>query len=194
MTCCQPLQVIQSAYEWLGARTSLASEKARIERGERAIARLTEQLDRLVAALRLYEQTRTIEVSPVALAHSFWRIAAENHDTAADKGVELRVSQTAAAVMSNAVLLDSVLLNLVRNAVKYTEPGGAACMARSALHSRRICRGCRAGSHARAAPADGRTFAGTAGSSRAARTSLDRRAAGRGGGDPRRGPLDHQSA
>jgi two-component system, OmpR family, phosphate regulon sensor histidine kinase PhoR len=120
----QPLQVIQSAYEWLGTRISVASEKARIQRGERAIARLTQQLDRLVGALRLYEQTRTIEVSPVALAPLFWRIAAENHDAAAEKGVELRVSQTAAAVMSNAVLLDSVLLNLVRNAVKYTEPGG----------------------------------------------------------------------
>ena len=71
----------------------------------------------------------------------------------------------------------------------------AACMARSALHSSRICRGHRAGSHARAALADERILTGTVvGSSRTARTSLDRRGAGRGGGDPRWRPLDHQSA
>lgn len=37
----QPLQVIQNAYEWLGSRVSRASEKLRLERGERALARLT---------------------------------------------------------------------------------------------------------------------------------------------------------
>ena len=40
----QPLQIIQSAYEWLGSRVAHTSEKARLQRGERAIARLTEQL------------------------------------------------------------------------------------------------------------------------------------------------------
>jgi hypothetical protein len=70
----------------------------------------------------------------------------------------------------------------------------AARMARSALHSGRICRGHRAGSHAPAAPADERILAGTVDSSSAARTSLDRRRAGRSGGDPRWRPLDHQSA
>jgi two-component system, OmpR family, phosphate regulon sensor histidine kinase PhoR len=119
----QPLQIIQSAYEWLGARVA-ASEKARLERGERAIARLTEQLDRLVGALRLYEHTKSIEVAPVPLAPLLHRIGAENAEAAAEKGVELRIRPTAAAIMSHPVLLDGILRNLVRNAVKYTEPGG----------------------------------------------------------------------
>jgi two-component system, OmpR family, phosphate regulon sensor histidine kinase PhoR len=119
----QPLQVIQSTYEWLGARVE-ASEKARLERGERAIARLTEQLDRLVGALRLYEHTKSIEVVPVPLAPLLWRIGAENAEAAADKGIELRIADTTTAVMSHRVLLDGILRNLVRNAVKYTEPGG----------------------------------------------------------------------
>ena len=42
--------------------------------------------------------------------------------------------------------------------------------------------------------ADWRILAGIVGPYRAACASLDRRRAGRGGGDPRRGPLDHQSA
>jgi len=119
----QPLQVIQSAYEWLGVRAA-ASEKARVERGERAIARLTEQLDRLVGALRLYEHTKSIVVSPVQLSSLFSDIATENAEAAIDKDLELRVVGTTAAVMSHPVLLDGILRNLVRNAIKYTEPGG----------------------------------------------------------------------
>jgi signal transduction histidine kinase len=120
----QPLQVIQSAYEWLGSRIAHGSEKVRLERGERAIATLTEQLDRLVGALRLYEHARTMELSPVALAPLFWRISSENESAAEEKDIELRVHATRGVVMSNSVLLDGILRNLVRNAVKYTELGG----------------------------------------------------------------------
>ena len=120
----QPLQIIQSAYEWLGSRVAHTSEKVRLERGERAIAKLTEQLDRLVSALRLYEHTQRMEISPVALAPLFWRIANENESDARENGIELRVHATRGVVMSNPVLLEGILRNLVRNAVKYTEPGG----------------------------------------------------------------------
>ena len=120
----QPLQIIQSAYEWLGSRVAHTSEKVRLERGERAIAKLTEQLDRLVSALRLYEHTQRMEISPVALAPLFWRIAHENDSDARENGIEIRVHATRGVVMSNHVLLEGILRNLVRNAVKYTEPGG----------------------------------------------------------------------
>jgi signal transduction histidine kinase len=120
----QPLQVIQSAYEWLSDRLGDASEKIRLERGERAIARLTEQLDRLVSALRLYEHTQSMEIAPVALAPLFWRIASENEGDAKANGIEMRVHATRGVVMSNPVLLEGILRNLVRNAVKYTDPGG----------------------------------------------------------------------
>lgn len=120
----QPLQVIQTAYEWLGSRVAHTSEKSRLDRGERAIATITEQLDRLVGALRLYEYTQRMEVAAVALAPLFWRIARENENAAGEKGIDMRVYATRSAVMSNPVLLDGILRNLVRNAVKYTQPGG----------------------------------------------------------------------
>jgi two-component system, OmpR family, phosphate regulon sensor histidine kinase PhoR len=120
----QPLQIIQSAYEWLGSRVAHTSEKVRLARGERAIATLTEQLDRLVSALRLYEQTQKMEISPVALPPLFWRIAKENESDALENGIELRMAATRGVIMSNPVLLEGILRNLVRNAVKYTKPGG----------------------------------------------------------------------
>src|SRR5262245_38652953 len=63
----QPLQVIQSAHEWLGTLADSPAAKVRLQRAERAIKELTEQLDSLVGALRLYEYTRTMDVSEVAL-------------------------------------------------------------------------------------------------------------------------------
>lgn len=120
----QPLQIIQSAYEWLGTRVAHTSEKIRLARGERAIARLSEQLDRLVSALRLYEHTQKMEISSVALAPLFWRIANENGSDARENGIDIRVHATRGVIMSNPVLLEGILRNLVRNAVKYTEPGG----------------------------------------------------------------------
>ena len=120
----QPLQIIQSAYEWLGNRVADSSEKARLERGERAIARLTEQLDRLVSALRLYEHTQRMEISSIPLRPLFCRIANENESDARERAIDIRIHATHGAVMSNPVLLEGILRNLMRNAVKYTEPGG----------------------------------------------------------------------
>src|ERR1700731_2597883 len=47
----------------------------------------------------------------------------ENVELARQKGLELRVRPTRAIVMSNAVLLDCIVRNLVRNAIKYTDAG-----------------------------------------------------------------------
>lgn len=120
----QPLQVIQSTYDLLRTRACARSEQAWLDRGEQAIGRLTEQLDRLLGALRLYEHTKTMEISSVALAPLFWRLGNENEDAAPRRGIDMRVCSTDARVMSNPVLLGGILRNLVGNAIKYTEPRG----------------------------------------------------------------------
>jgi signal transduction histidine kinase len=119
----QPLQVIQSTYEWLNGRFDAEGDRMRLQRGERAVAGLAEQLDRLAAALRLYQHTTTMELSPVPLAPLFDSLRAENVEFARQKGIELRVRPTRAVVVSNAVILDGIVRNLVRNAVKYTDAG-----------------------------------------------------------------------
>jgi two-component system, OmpR family, phosphate regulon sensor histidine kinase PhoR len=120
----QPLQVIQGTYELLRTRACSESEQAWLDRGERAIDRLTEQLDRLLGALRLCEYTKTMEMSSVALAPLFWRLCDENEDAALHRGIDMRVCATKVHVVSDPVLLGGILRNLVTNAVKYTEPGG----------------------------------------------------------------------
>lgn len=122
----QPLQVIQSTYDWLTHHLGSAPGRAQmqLDRGERAIAGLAEQLDRIVGALRLYEQTATMSVSTVDLAPLFEALHAESDDFASANGVEVRVLRTRAAVVSNAPMLDAIVRNLVRNAIKYTPPGG----------------------------------------------------------------------
>jgi two-component system phosphate regulon sensor histidine kinase PhoR len=119
----QPLQIIQGTYELLRTRCGM-SEQVWLDRGEQAIGRLTDQLDCLLGAIRFYESAKTLEMMPVALAPLFWQVCNENEDLALRKGIDLRACSTEARVMSNPVLLGSILRNLVTNAVKYTEPGG----------------------------------------------------------------------
>ena len=63
----QEVQVIRSTDEWLSNMLNDDADKQRLLLGEPVVGRLTEQLDRLAGALRLYENTVTIEPSPVPL-------------------------------------------------------------------------------------------------------------------------------
>ena len=120
----QPLQLILGAFSRLGQKSSTGREHEYIERGEWAIRRLTEQLDHLVDALRLHERRTSIALSPVELAPLLDAVCRENAELAQQSSLTVRVCPTRMAVMSDAVLLDGILGNLVRNAVKYTRQGG----------------------------------------------------------------------
>ena len=115
----QPVQVIQSTDEWLSSMLDADADKLRLQLGEPAVGRLTEQLDRLAGALRLYEDTTTMELSPVPLERLFDCVRTEGIDPVRQKGRDLRIRPTRAVVMSNDVLLDGIVRNLVRNAIKF---------------------------------------------------------------------------
>jgi signal transduction histidine kinase len=119
----QPMQLILGAFSRLGGECPTGREHEYIRLGELAIRRLTEQLDHLVDALRMHER-RTIALAPVVLAPLLAAQCREHAEFAQQGGVTLRVCPTRMAVMSDAVLLDGILRNLVRNAIKYTRPGG----------------------------------------------------------------------
>ena len=104
----QPLQVIQSTYDWFELGAGTPSEKALLKRGERALARITEQLDRLIGALRLHEHMREIEVVPVALFPALLKLARDCADQAEQKDIELKLCHSTASLMTNAVLFDGI--------------------------------------------------------------------------------------
>src|SRR6267378_2520317 len=120
----QPLQIIQSSHELLGVGVRTKSEQDLLQTGQHAIDRLNGQLNQLLGALRLCEHSKEARLSPVALEPLFRQACHENRESALQKGIDIRVCPTGASVMSNALLLNSILRNLVSNAIKYTEPKG----------------------------------------------------------------------
>jgi len=120
----QSLQIISATYALLRARPNVMPQPTWLDRGERALERITEQLDRLVDAFYLSERANMLEMSSVALAPLFWRLRSENEGTAIQRGIDLRTHATKAEALSNPLLLECVLRNLLTNAIKYTQPGG----------------------------------------------------------------------
>jgi two-component system phosphate regulon sensor histidine kinase PhoR len=120
----QSLQIIQGTYALLRTRSEALPQHAWLDRGERAVRKLTEQLDCMVDAFYLAERADSLEISSVALGPLFWRLRNENEDTAIQRGIDLRALATNAHVVSNPMLLSCILRNLLTNAIKYTETGG----------------------------------------------------------------------
>lgn len=120
----QPLQSIMSAHEQLARLPHTAFGYECLRRGGFAVRRLSEQLDLLIEALRLHEHSTRVQSAPIALAPILFRLRNDHDDLAIHKGITFHVQPTHIAVMSDAVLLEGVLRNLIRNALKYTGPGG----------------------------------------------------------------------
>jgi len=120
----QPLQVIQGVHDFLGLGVRTASESRLLRAGRCAIDRLKDQLDQLLAAIRLREHAEGAKLTPVSIGPLFRQVRHEHEIAALRKGVSVRTVQTTATIQSNAILLSAVLRNLVSNAIKYTDPGG----------------------------------------------------------------------
>ena len=120
----QPLQAIEGAHEFLGRGVRTASELRLLKFAQRATDRLRDQLDELVAALRLREHAKGMKLMPVRVGPLLEQATCENEDEAQKKGLSVRAAPTSAMIENNALLLGTVLRNLVNNAVKYTQPGG----------------------------------------------------------------------
>ena len=72
--------------------------------------------------MRLHEHSANLQPASVALTPIFLRLCSDNEDLAIRKGITLRVQRTRAAVMSDAILLEGILRNLVRNALNMLAP------------------------------------------------------------------------
>jgi two-component system phosphate regulon sensor histidine kinase PhoR len=120
----QPLQIILSTFGSLSARAADDIDRKRISRGQRAVMQIAEQLHQLVTALHVHQKSSQLVLVPVRLSSLFSAVRRDVSEFASEKGVQVRVVQTQAVVASEPVLLGSIVSNLVRNAVKFTEQGG----------------------------------------------------------------------
>jgi two-component system, OmpR family, phosphate regulon sensor histidine kinase PhoR len=119
----QPIQAIQCTQELLGLGIRTKSELRLLRSGQRAIDRLTAQLDQLLAVLRLHDP-QGVKPMPMPLMRVLQEIARENEFEALKKGIKLSVIPSSLAIRSDRLLFGAILRNLVGNAVKFTDPGG----------------------------------------------------------------------
>src|SRR6202051_2253422 len=131
----QPLQVIQNVHDILGRALRTASELRLLQYSQSAVERLRDQLDESLAALRLCESGKRVTLTSVRVEPLLQQATYADKVAALTKGVSVRTVPTSATIESDALLLGTVLRNLVSNAVKYTQPGG-----RVLLGCRHTCR------------------------------------------------------
>lgn len=118
------LRIVQHAHDWLGCRTGNECERSSVARSVRAIGELTDQLDTLVSALRLYEHTRTMAMTEVSLSPLLARLSHDKSNAATSKGIRLAICPSSHRVVSNSALLRSIFGGFLSNAIKHSRPGG----------------------------------------------------------------------
>ena len=96
-------------------------------RGEGAVAPSwvsRRQLEQILTALRVRECSRRLELRPVRVLQVLRQACRENEQAALSKGIRIHMVSSDVSILSDSLLLGAVLRNLVRNAIKYTQPGG----------------------------------------------------------------------
>ena len=119
-----PLQIIVSANSLLSRRISGIQESQHLAESQRATFELIRQLDRLIDAVRVHERAETIELKPVHIAELLVNLYQEHKPAAQNAGLHFNIVVNNAIVMSDAVLLEGILRNLINNSIKYTRHGG----------------------------------------------------------------------
>jgi len=114
------------------ARDDSMSPAARqmLDRADQAVESMENLLTGLLDLSRLEVGVVRPRVAAVRLGDIFASIAAHEHETAARKGLRLRLRPTAAVVRSDAVMLERIVRNLVANALRYTDRGSVLVAAR----------------------------------------------------------------
>ena len=103
-----------------------------VEQLESAVRSIAGLLDGLLDISRLDAQAVRVQVRPFPLADLFEQVRAGWTHTALQQGLRLRVRPTQVWLLSDPGLLYRILLNLVDNALRYTEHGGVLVTCRLA--------------------------------------------------------------
>jgi signal transduction histidine kinase len=124
----QPLGILQFAVKLLGSEEALRDSAKRdqiLATAERNVTRMNETLGKLVALSRSGEGTDNALVQRVELEAMTHDVIAQLREMADARGVDVRVMGPLPAVTIDAARLELVLVNLISNAIKYSDPNKA---------------------------------------------------------------------
>ena len=120
----QPLHALNLFLDQLRHERNQAERKQLLARIDTAVASMNELFNALLDISKLDAGVLAPSISDFPLDCLLKRIETTFTTAARDKGLRLRMVSSRAWVRSDFILLERILLNLVSNAVRYTERGG----------------------------------------------------------------------
>jgi signal transduction histidine kinase len=132
----QPVHALGLYADWLGSEPELVHELApKIVESTQAVNTLFDSLFDLV---RLDSGKIKLNIEQVQLSKLLHDLELQYRPLAQSKGLEFRVHSVPGAVMSDPILLQRIVGNLISNAIKYTQSGGVLVASRSTASGLRI--------------------------------------------------------
>ncbi|TAJ80267.1 MAG: response regulator [Gallionellaceae bacterium] len=128
----QPIHALGLFLELIGRGELSATQREMLENARASTGASAEMLNTLLDFSRIEAGVITPQVRPFHLLPLLNKIESELAPLAIEKGLVFRSRETHAAALSDPVLVELILRNLVSNAIRYTERGGVllACRAR----------------------------------------------------------------
>jgi signal transduction histidine kinase/CheY-like chemotaxis protein len=120
----QPLHALNLFVAQLRAETDPAERRRLGARIEAAVDNMNELFNGLLDISKLDSGALKPGFSDFPVGGVLKRMASTFTDAAHEKGLRLRVVDSSVWVRSDAILLERILLNLISNAVRYTDAGG----------------------------------------------------------------------
>ncbi len=126
----QPMHALGMFVEALSQQPANPMQRELLGQIDRAAAAMGDLLDSLLDISRLDAGVIEKRVAPLSLAGVFERVRNEFTGPAQAKGLTLVVRRSGRWVLSDRILLERILINLVSNAIRYTDHGTVLVAAR----------------------------------------------------------------
>jgi signal transduction histidine kinase/CheY-like chemotaxis protein len=120
----QPLNAARLTLSALAEMVGSAKETLLTEQIDRSLATLEDLLRTLLDISKLDAGVLKPEIRPVSISMLFEVLRQEFIPIAAKRHLDLRISPSAAMVLSDPLMLRRILQNLLANALRYTQRGG----------------------------------------------------------------------
>ena len=132
----QPVHALGLYADWLRSEPELVHEIApKIVESTKAVNQL---FDALFDLARLDSGKIKLKIEPVDLSQLLHDLELQYRPLAEAKGLRFRVRGQPGTVLSDPILLQRIVGNLIANAVKYTQQGGVLVASRTTRNGRRI--------------------------------------------------------